>query len=416
MNAISKTELIEKTLKTLCKKSNICLDLSYQSKIIKEYFGCYNLSDSLVIQDYVNICKRISAPSENGVVILVPFERNGYKSFTALKMPCSNISDNLMYEYAIGVNFINNFVKVFPCFAETYGLYKIANETDYLKIILYVSNNQSFRIDSYNFNKQRVSWITACTNPKMFCLLIQYFENFRIVDMDYKDNFSTIGINIMTILYQYYFVFDRLRGKFTHYDFHCGNAGYYEPFTNGYIIMHYHHPNDTVTSFPTQYISKMIDYGRSHFSETKNILNNIKANAYCVPNEGERYGFSIIKGMHYENPTDRFSRFYWINPLYSNCSHDLRCLNTIFNRLNKLFYFADEIIYEHEYGTPELRSNINVAGKKIITNITNAELYLREFIISNIDKIQEQILNKNLELCGELHIYSDGRPYEWFLK
>jgi hypothetical protein len=416
MNAISKTELIEQTLKTLCKKSNICLDLGYQSEIIKEYFGNYNLSDSLVIQDYVNICKRIGAPSANGAVILVPFERNGYKSFTALKMPCSNISDNLMYEYAVGVKFINNFVKIFPCFAETYGLYKIGEETNYLKIIENASKNKSFRIDSYNFNKKNISWITACTNPKMFCLLIQYFENFRSIEMDYEDYFSTIGINIMTILYQYYFVFDRLRGTFTHYDFHYGNAGYYEPFTNGYIMMHYHHPDNTVTSFPTQYISKMIDYGRSHFSNTIKIMNNIKSNAYCVPNDGEEYGFSIIKGMPNEKPTDRFSSFYWINPLYSNCSHDLRCLDLIFYRLKKLFYFADEIIYENKYGTPELRSNVNIAGKKIITNVTNAELYLREFITSNIDKIQEQIVNKNLELCGELHVYSDGRPYEWILK
>lgn len=423
----NKDELIEKSLKKLCKNANICLDLGEQSELVKQYFDNYDLKSN-----YIRPGKRIGAPSANGVVIEVPFKKKGYKSYTAFKMACTNESDNLMYEYQIGKTFINNYIKIYPCFTETYGLYKL-DSADHLDIITKATNKQPIYMNVYTNSilSQPVDWKIACNNPKYYCILIQYFPDFKTIFDDASNKFSNVGINIITILYQYYFVLDKMSSIYTHYDFHVGNAGYYEPFSNGYIIMNYHNPDNTTTTFPTQYISKIIDYGRSYFPDHKQIMNELRMKLIRqnVPLTKlgtflADTGFSVIKGLNSEKASSKTSIFYWINPNYPNCSHDLRALNSIIILLTKLgYHIADGIAYDEKYGTrefpmsePIVDNNGNPMPGKIITNVTNAELYLREFINNNIDAIRQQMDDKGLQLIGEMHIYSDGRPYEFILK
>lgn len=259
------------------------------------------------------------------------------------------------------------------------------------------------------------------------------------------------------ILYQGYFALHCLRKKFTHYDLHINNFGFYKPFSDKYIVMHYVDGPNEVT-FPTEYISKIIDYGRCFYDidgfetpknrygmimprasspnqpprvtsdASTNIIDVICKMPACKPDTymgcGYESGLGTIAGnrlVHaniHPSPTNLFIEsdvFYWINPTCKNESHDLCALHGTRDFLRR--HFKDHIgtvVYECNYGTYE---NIDIpynSQTKDVRNVSDACIMLSGMIDSiDYNKYKRDKHANNILKAGDLYIYSDGRPYEW---
>lgn len=105
-------------LKTICSNSGFCLTFGKEDNKIKEFFKGFT-----TFEYAVDPIKRIGKPSGNGFVNQLTYERDGYKAYAVLKSSMKAHTDNLMYEYKVG-QYINTLTKKFPCFVETYGLFK----------------------------------------------------------------------------------------------------------------------------------------------------------------------------------------------------------------------------------------------------------------------------------------------------
>ena len=95
-----------KMLNVACKNPDNCLALGAYGSYIKRYFDNFrNLS--LINNRKI---KRIGKPSANGFIIELPFTKNGFTAYTALKCSAKSTSDNLFYEYYVGKFFITPFL------------------------------------------------------------------------------------------------------------------------------------------------------------------------------------------------------------------------------------------------------------------------------------------------------------------
>ena len=402
----------------------ICLELGqYKEEVINyfENFENFNM---------VKYCKRIGKVSRNGIAIDLLYEKDIYKAHAVLKLVYAEKSDNLLYEYIAGFKKINKYTNVYPCFTQTYGIFKI-NDTNYtnLKNLLNIPTTTTFDVKMLNLEKYpKINIHYICKNPKEYCILIQYFPNFMLIGNELEASLPLARKEMPGIIYQLYFGLERIKDIFTHYDFHGGNAGFYKPFSNKYLIMNYHLDNNTIISFPTIYIAKIIDYGRSHINisvrdrvvTTRKIMSLVETLPDCEPGRGFDKGFGIIRGIPNETADAPNSKFHWINPLVKNNSHDLRLLFLYSKELLDSFGSYDKffkgINYKTFNGTPELLGSFDKTTR-IIKNISDVRECFEEFIPFwvNLQKIEEQYIKSGLTKAGEIHIYEDGRPYETIL-
>jgi len=406
-NILNSPEFNKKFLNIICKESKICLDFGNYGKQVNDYF------DNFQNFKFAKPATRIGEASKNGAVLLIPFEKNGYKTFALLKFSLSKKADNLMYEAYVGTRFINYFSKVFPSFTDTYGYFLLNSITDYDKVMEYIHYNLPIDINAQIKLESHNNFILnlACNNPILITPLIQYFSNFNTFFNEYNNDFNNTNKEIPCLLYQIYFVLDILKDIFTHYDLHANNAGYYKPFTNKYILMNYHLENGTIISFPTIYISKIIDYGRCHFNNnsynTNDLIDLVCEN--CKPRCGYRVGFSFITGKIFKDN--------WINPRVKNCSHDLRLISILKSKLKDKYNFFNDVIYLEKYGTPEDLTPYDKT-EKIIRNVSGARESLEDFLPNwcKTELTENYYINLGITKAGDIHIYADKRPYEYIIK
>lgn len=412
-------EFTNKVLNKMCNNSKVCLDFGDYKEQVKNYFN--NFTDFTMTKPAKTI-----GSSSNGAVILIPYEKNNYKSYAILKFALSAESDNLMYEYTIGKGAINNvYSKFFPSFTETYGLYSLPNDL-IIRTKLSISIKKRKPIDINTLNLTSLNSATNmidiakfCEDPIQYCVLTQYFPNFISISNECMNGFPNAKKEFPCLLYQIYFALDKLKDKFTHYDLHPENAGFYQPFYNKYIIMNYHLENGETISFPTLYISKIIDYGRCHIAKATNqIIDTICNLSTCQPNCGEDFGFVTIKGLPNEPANIQTSSFHWINPYVINRSHDLRLianLKLMIPDFQKEFPFFNDIVYFEMYGTPEDLTPYD-STQKIIRNVSDARKSLEDFLPGWCqNELNEQYyIDQDYVKAGEMHIYSDGKtPYRY---
>jgi hypothetical protein len=414
-NILNSPEFNTNFLNIICKDSKICLDFGNYGKQVNDYF------DNFQNFKFAKPATRIGEPSSNGAVLLIPFEKNGYKTFALLKFSISKEADNLMYEAYVGIHFINNYVKIFPLFTETYGYFLLRNNMSYLNIIHHIKNNIPLDINKkidIIYKKEPYLYTNSCNTPTFITPLIQYFKDFSSLGKEFLNNFANTRKELPCLLYQVFFTLDILKDKYTHYDLHANNAGYYKPFTNKYILMNYHLENGNIISFPTIYISKIIDYGRCHFNKeylaTKDIIDVICRR--CPPDCGIEIGYEAIQGMPLETADASNTSFYWINPIVKNCSHDLRLIANFKNILKTEYNFFNDIIYLHNFGTPE---NLTPYDKteKIIRNVSDARESLEDFLPNwcETELTEKYYINAGITKAAEIHVYEDGRPYEYII-
>ncbi len=452
----SPAKRLSNMLSVVCKDPVYCIALGKYNEYLKDYFMDYK-ELGLVDNNYITT---LGGPSANGFVLRLPFMRPGagFTAYTAIKCSLMNKSDNLFYEYHIGKNFINPLCKRFPCFVETYGLYRFRSEKDWDIMADYSANGGiaggakkmpplQYMLEQFD----TMAWEKSCVDSKHICILIQYFNNVLSLKHYFAEyEFPRIKSDMFGLMYQIYFPLQILRRVYTHYDLHRDNVLLYKPFGDAkkYIEMNYHLASGRVVQFPTEYVCKIIDYGRNYFSDagtkmnTKKIIEKyICPASECEPDCGEEAGYSILQGRTYNPYVD----FYDIYPDIPNMSHDLRLIDSLrkmemgaYNSYEKNVYndkhndykvddfknFFDDycrIIYKHEWGTPPIVKNtkqsadavnLDVAKKPAVKNVAD----VREMLETHIDGFVENVTRVKYDgwlKAGVMHIYEDGRDYEF---
>ena len=432
-----------KEFNTICKDFGVCLALGKYTNIIKHIFD--NFTSFKYVESY-SIVKCIGKGG-CGIIHEISYIKDEYRSYAILKSNLDQDADNLMYEYNVGM-FINYLNTIYPCFLETYGLYKYANKKTWEK---YKDNEFDEQLEDLGKKLstdlkiiKNIDYNEACKDPELLAILIQNLSGIKsfngiLSDGNLYDEF--INNELLYSLFQVYIPLNNIREYFTHYDLHGANIQLYSPKENHYIEFHYHFtttdilPEPTIISFKSSYITKIIDYGHSYFNFSKDFFTNaneaddsnsldIYENQLCKAKNcntendltddyfcGEDKGFGMLHIKDEEEET-----YSYIRPIKKNISHDLR----IIKRLKDIklsqnypnYEWVDNVNYRKIAGTPEmLKSGLS---DNEINNIRDVAIILAEKV-NNQHKIEENNTNfKGKKKLGDLHIYVDNfKPMEY---
>jgi hypothetical protein len=388
----TKTKRREMYLKSICSEAGLCIAFGIETVKIKDFFRNFSF-------DLVDKVKRIGTPSANGFVNEIRYTKRGYNAYAVLKSTTSYDTDNLMYEYRVG-QFLNKMSFLFPCFLETYGLFKYKTEQNWS----HMERTKEVSPDVFRtiLDPQPFDLKVGCPQSRYMAVLIQHIRGCQIAnEILTKDRFQ----HILPMLFQIYYPLFHMRKNFTHYDLHTSNVVLYEPVPGKYIQFHYK-TETGVISFKSPYIAKMIDYGHSYFKEgedSKDIYDKVCQLEECKPRCGDNFGFSAF-------PLSNERDFYHIVTQKKNESHDLRFLNMVQNEVKTIstpawfkgYMDSFKIEYNHHYGTSEKscpRKQCDVAS-----------VYAKLEKIIPLSNVQLDVYHK--EKYGDLYIYGD-KPLEF---
>ena len=464
-------ERMGKLLNLVCNKytRGACLDFGDYKQQINNYFENYSINTP-----YPKFIRRIGENSANGFILELEYEKNNYNSNSVIKINRRKLADNLLYEYYVGVKFINKMIKIFPNFVETYKQLYMVNDLKYLQSI---SNKQPFTDEM----RQKLTEITdvddiinpvsnminnACKYGKdnSVAIMIQHYSNFYSINHFLKNKENEISLDILAIIFQVYFPLNVMRKIYTHYDLHSENVFLYKPYVDRkFILMNYIFNDGTKITFPTDYIVKIIDYGRNYFNDvdsgisSTNIIENVclkcddKECKYpaCFSSEistilssggddynrinfypcGENSGMRYQVGEYMKGP----GTLHFINPHKKNISHDLRLLKATSSSGGKLFDYLKNLrsqislTYDDVYGTEEIKqetyNDVNSFRIKNIPDLMKLlKLHLQNWINTkyegwiNNSQTNNQFSSKydnTWTKMAEITIYEDMRPYEY---
>jgi hypothetical protein len=417
---------------SICANESVCLvfgDVAEQVKAFFDGFVRFNFARKVI--------KRIGNPSVNGFVFEIKNETRGYTAYSVLKSAQEPNSDNLMYEYQVGL-YVNKLNKLFPCFVETYGLFKYVSE---LQWALFKDLPAKKMIDLHALQTalvpQPLDYSIGCPASKYMAVLIQHLPNPQTLE-DLLADSTFIKDELMGALFQLYMPLARLMHNFTHYDLHLGNLLLYEPVEGKYIEYHYHytptwessmHLTGTTRrtrtahvasmtaetiSFKSSYMLKIIDYGRSYFKDTaggidaKQVYADICKTAACDDNCGESFGLAWLEDDS-ADPAER----YFISSQHENMSHDLLPLTRMYEKHTDktlvlppvLVELGQKIIYKGYFGTEE---NVLMGYPEVINNVQDAATFIMDCVKRPDYLAHNNAVNRTKEKLGDLHIYMDG--------
>ena len=412
-------------LKKLCPNSGDCVSLGKFIPLLKQYFNDFN-------SQYAYMIRQIGESSDNGFVNAIAYQKNGYVAFCVLKTSSTTSSDNLFFEWWIGTKFINKLVDKFPCFVETYKILKTKQHIKDRRPALDITNGLITALNQpFEFNIQEMI-SESCVNPKGISILIQHLNPTRT--MSFKEFIlihrnKEIGFNlfIFQILLQIYIPLGSLANNFTHNDLHTKNVLIYTLQKNQYVTLTYKFMDKTII-MKTQFIAKIIDYGRCYYSDYDNPSNSsaefikfILKNPECTNKNKKRIGYSF-----FEPPT--MSNKY-TSLLQPNITKDLRVLSIIGYIINKGgAYKGDDgpssiaVSSElHEFMINKLinstdtsmafESTLDCTTEKPICNVISAMNVLCQIWLTHneyINNLQDRnIQSLNLIPMGELTVYPD---------
>lgn len=413
-------------LNKVCKDPGNCLDLGPYSDLIKRYFNNFRNLNDIAMQEL----KSIGKPSSNGFVIEVPFFKaehgEFYNAYAVLKCAAKAASDNLFYEFYIGKYFINNYLKKLPCFVDTYDCYLFKREQDWRKIYDNVKRTNSIAntnlsqfITLKNTSKTDLNQFTqSCVENKLLCVMIQHFNRCDTFGNYLNDNYDIIKYDIYNILYQVYFGLCFLGNNYTHYDLHIDNVLLYKPFEdNRYVTMKYHiTASSTTYVFKTEFIAKIIDYGKNYFNNgeitTEVIIqSNICGDkSVCYETCGNFVGYGYF-ARDITMPDVNLDEYSWITPTKPNISHDLRLVNSLVELIPTLLTDYDTTLtYVDTYGTPEIPIS-STPNSNTIQNIFDMKSFLETIIDGyNMDNSPTKY-DSSWKEGLIINIYDDGRDY-----
>lgn len=419
-------------LKSVCSDSGVCIAFGKESLTIKKHFNNFQDFRYLIGQ-----AKQIGKVSVNGIIKELTYENEGYVVNSILKSSRNPRSDNLLYEGLVG-EYLNKMGLLYPCFVETYGLYKYTSD-EYETI----RNNDLNHPESFKTGLTLVSPITiqdlnaACKESTRFALNIQHLKDTITMGM-----FVNVYLNIPTsyeiisLLYQIYMPLSMMADTFTHYDLHLNNVLVYTPNMSKYIHYHYHTQDGGITSFKSSHLVKIIDYGRCFFKDVKNksVFGNSKKLhiQLCKMPDCEKCGSSSgFKYLTFDKSRIQRNYIYSQQP---NASHDLRLLynvkHNLFSTPQNVTFMARtapelyDILQNLVYGVGIVREDSKIYGTQEIKtsglpnkihNVVDAYKQLNSIIRGKkYETINEYYYNTSeLTKLGDMHIYTDGRMIEF---
>jgi len=413
-----------KFLQTICSDSGDCISFGSKVDEITNFFNGFTNFDYAL-----SPIQRLGKPSVNGFVKEIAYEKQGYKAYAILKSSQNPTADNLVYEYLVGIKFVNRIVKQFPCFVQTYGLYFYNSDVSW-KIMkgsgpVHKANLKNLTIqNSIDYGK-------ACESSKYAAILIQHVKDAKPLSDFLSVSMYTrfLKNDLLYVLFIIYQALASLSKVFTHYDLHSGNVLLYEPVKGKYIQYNYHQADGSTIVFYSPYIVKIIDYGRSFFDNgnvnSRKIYDKICTVDKCKPNCG------VSSGLGWLDPTPEL----FISSSQKNESHDLRLGNTIQKNMQQIlnivhmkpnevtFVETDKILNKIAYGSGihekahlefGTRENLKVSIKKKIYNVNAVYKAVKE-AVGMPSVIAENMKNYSRfsNLLGSFHIYHDGRPMKY---
>ena len=453
-------------LNSICSDSGECIAFGKEIENIKTFFDNFKFTYA-----EINKMKKIGNPSQNGFVIEIPYNRQGYKAFSVLKCAVNPTSDNLVYEGIVGV-FINKKNILFPCFLETYNLgllkpplydvlFNLQTKRESLtKEFLQGTKPPNIRLGPINYKMITPNFLSlSCEVSKYFSIMIQHLKNVQsfhsyLKEYPFDADFRTV--HLVNYLYQVYCPLAFMSNEFTHYDLHTNNVLIYHPSNDckKYVKMIYHYADGTTVEFNTFGIAKIIDYGRCYFNDKKNVPPISSLNIYnaicsienCGENCGQGFGYKFLA------PEKTYGGVHYISSSIRNKSHDLRLIyltnaypyNTQIPNSNYLKNVMDNVVFYDEYinnhkkmnllklknenklteeeydfglkqlnvsfGTPEItKSTYAIDGK--IRNVEDMHIALRKLMKDPngyFKKENDRIFaKKGMEIMGIMEIWTD---------
>ena len=298
-------ENLENYLKKICDASHYCTAFGRDTERIRRFFN--NFPDL----SYINKTEmKVLSQGANGEVLYAPMKKNTYSHPCVIKYALAKKSDNMFYEGFVGEYINKNFYNYYPCFLESYGVYKnLNNEASVLRSSPQLADSfERMTPNKYDFsilNSENMN--IACKSQKNLALLCEFVNNpitfHKRYSSRYQDtagytDFARFMVNyiftgeLFSSLFQIYAPLAHMVNEFTHYDLHTGNAVLYSiPDINGivqYVIMNYHLPNGKVITLKTNKIAKIFDYGRCFTTNTNDFYREMCRTKECIPSSANK--------------------------------------------------------------------------------------------------------------------------------
>jgi len=402
-------------LKSVCSDAGVCIAFGKETGKIKKHFDNF--------ENFAMLSKpatRVGKVSQNGFVKEFTYENEGYVANAILKSSAHTDSDNLLYEGVVGL-FLNKQSKRFPCFLETYNMYKYTSDIYYYYTKTYADTTPKTLTDGLEKITPRSSKIIefACAKDILLCVLIQHIKQAKTLHEMISPVFTYS--DLLYVLYQVYMPLSIMSDIYTHYDLHDENVLLYEPVVDSHIEYFYHVGGETI-SFKSKYIAKIIDYGRSYFNEPGNTTwYGSSQNVYdtvcrvCKPHCGANNGFGWLWFDE-----SKLHESFQISSRLVNQSHDLRLLTMLQSKpiaMGELKALIDKVVFgvglvgtDAQYGT---KKNTATGLPSHIHNVMDAANALKELIKTPAISIKNEDTYIDSTKLGELHIYDDGRDMNY---
>lgn len=415
-----------KILNIVCGVSGECLSFGKSVEEIKHFFKGFTHFDYVT-----GPLKSIGGPTANGFIREIEYNRESYSAYAILKSNQSESSDSLVYEYMVGINFINQVAKQFPCFVNTYGLffYKDMNAYNHIESNPTLPDGKQVLLDSLDL-QHTVDYKKACVHAQRAVVLIQHIHNALSLQKTFSIGGHFIKYDMGYVFFIIYQALASMSKVYTHYDLHRENVLLFRPFPDK-VIHYVYHGKNGIVQFNCPYVPKIIDYGRCFF-DNGGLNSKIIYDKVCSIKEcgkcGQDYGFTLM------SPTP----WNTISVQQKNESHDLRLMtqldyhlpyvrsnkaksyytkgklcNPLLKMISKIKYGESLTSSNKDFGTLE-DTTLHPKGD-IVANVTDAYNELKK-MITNLKVIEEN--NKMYPpdtIGGELHIYENG-PMEFFRK
>ena len=373
---------------TICRDSVQCLAFGRENDKIKKMF-----SDFVDFRHLTHVTKA-GSESVNGFVLNLHYETMNYKANALLKSSNQKRSDNLYYEYLVGTKFINKVNEIFPCFTETYHLFehgstktKNKSKMNKLSVSEYSDTVKINECDASEMKNLFDCFDKSCKTGVNFAILIQYISNpISVNSFLKKQDDKLFEGQMLCILYQIYACLSYLKDHFTHYDLHQENVLLYELPKGKFVNIKYIDERSGYTTIiKTNYIAKIIDYGRCYFGNlgnksfatSKMIGQSVYESKTCPEVGLKNVGYNFFDK---EATKDN----HYISSVSKNISHDLRLASIVAKKSKKMGkIFGKTIVYEKNYGTPQRKSD-NSAN---LHNVTDMFHFLEGMSVDDIASV-----------------------------
>ena len=399
-------------LKGVCSNSGVCLAFGKENSKIKQHFDFSSFN-------HMTSSNRIGAQSNNGFVKLIEYQHQRYLAHAVLKSAMEPTSDNLYYEYLVG-QFINKQMLNYPCFLETYEVFKYNTDGHWYFFSQHSRVNKGALKSSLTKFNQLLplsinvndSLSKSCRHSQYIAILIQSLkDSVTLHDMMQIPEFKQQ--EMVYVLFQIYMPLMCLENAFTHYDLHGSNVLIYEPIQHQFIQYHYHMPDGTVVSFKSKYIAKIIDYGRCFYNDVSNpdidgtsetVHAALCRQRACRPDCGTNKGYMFTQPLSV-NPSDDFH----ISSVVRNRSHDLILLNHLKQHTTPIDAVIGQTVYDEQFGTPERANDY----PNSIQTVTDACMAFKEVIQRLNFKSRNDAYFLGRTKIGDLHVYSNQTPMDF---